>query len=353
MTQKNADQNRPALYFHENIRGRLLANTLWGGLVVVILVIVVLAGGIPTGVFWAGRNLQNVMWAWLPLALLAPTMVLIIASGGFDLSVGAVTGLTTVIMAWLLASADAGLGVVVMAGLGLALVVGIVNGFLIGVVRLNAVLVTLGMMTMLRGLAYIITEGKVIAAREVEPLSSFIIPGIVLILLIIVCIIATELKFMVSKRQAKPDGKGAWLWQSLFIGLPYVLSSLMAGLVGIIYLGRLRSGMPTLGTGLEVDIILIVFLGGTPFGRGLANIIGAVLAALILAVSQNIAIVNGISAFWLHVGKGAGLLIFGLLGHAYYYAANLIFDKNKKKAVVEETGADSASSPPDEGGSGA
>ena len=349
MTEINTTQNLPAAHFHENIRGRLLANTLWGVLVAILLVIVVLAGGLPTARFLAARNMQNIMWTWLPVALLAPTMVLIIASGGFDLSVGAVAGLTGVTMAWLVTSAEANLGVAIIAGLGLALVVGLVNGLLIGLVRLNAVLVTLGMMTMLRGLAYIITSGRAIIVRQADLLPSLIIPAIVLILLIIVGIAATELKLMLGKRQAAPGSKGAWLGQSLFIGLPYVLSSLVAGLVGILYLGRLRSGMPTLGIGLEVDVILIVFLGGTPFGRGLANIIGAVLAALVLAVSQNITTVNGISAFWLSVGKGAGLLIFGLLGYAYYYAANFIFVRSKKKAVVEETGTDSPPSSPGEG----
>jgi len=349
MTQENTHQNISALYFYENIRWRFLSNTLWGGLLLVILVIVVLGGGIPGDRFWAAANLKNLMWSWLTLALLAPTMVLIVASGGFDLSVGAVVGLTTVTIASLLASANVSLGVAVMAGLGLALAVGLVNGFLIGMVRLNAVMVTLGMMTMLRGIAYIIAEGKVISAREVGFLSSLIIPGIVLILLVIVCIAAIELKLIASKRQATPDSKRGWIRQSLSLGLPYVLSSIMAGLVGILYLNRLRSGIPEVGAGLEVDIILIVFLGGTPFGSGLANIIGAVLAALIIAITQNIAVSIGIFSVGLNIGKGAGLLIFGLLCHVYYYLVNLIFIKNKKKAIAQETDPSSASSLLDEG----
>ncbi len=336
MTQKSTDQDIASLHFYENIRWRLLSNTLWDGLILVILVIVVLFGGTSLEIFWSSRNIQNIIWTWFPAALLVPTMGLIIASGGLDLSVGSVAGLTTAVMASLLVSERVSIGGAFIVGLCLAFLVGLVNGFLIGVIKLNAVVVTLAMMTMLRGITYIITQSPILVS-EVGFLSSPTLPVVVLILLIIFCFVATELKLVGKKLRTKPDNKASWLRQSLLIGLPYILSSTIAGFVGALFLGRLRAAMPTTGTGLEVDVILMVFLGGTPLGSGFVNIVGAVLAALMLAIVQNISALNGISLYLITTGKGVALLIFGLLCHAYYYIVDLIFIKTKKSAIPEET----------------
>jgi len=337
VTQESINQDVSSLHFYENTRWRLLSNTLWGGLILVNLVAVVLIGGMSSEKFWSSVNVQNIIWVWLTAALLVPTMGLMIASGGLDLSVGSVAGLTTVVMALLLVSGRVGIGGAFIVGLCLAFLVGLVNGFLIGVIKLNAVIVTLAMMTMLRGISYTITEGRPIEVAEVGFLSSLTIPGIVLILLIIVFIVATELKLIGNQYRLKPDNKVSWIRQSLLIGLPYVLSSTLAGFIGaFLYLGRLRTALPTIGTGLEVDVILMIFLGGTPFGSGFVNIVGAVLAALIVAIVHDISMLNGISHFSITTGKGEALLIFGLLCHAYYYIVNLIFIKTKKKAISKE-----------------
>jgi ribose transport system permease protein len=328
MTQKSINQDAPSLHFYENILWRLFSNALWDGLIVVILLIAVLVGSLSPGKFGLSANIHNIIWVWLTAALLVPTMGLIIASGGIDLSVGSVAGLIAAVMASLVVSERASIGGAFIIGLCLAFLVGLVNGFLIGVIRLNAVIVTLAMMTLLRGICYIITNVKSIVVAEVGFLSSLAVPAIALISLILVCIAAAELKFVSSKYRLQSD-KASWIRQSLLTGLPYVLSSTMAGLVGALYLGRLRAALPTVGTGLEVDVILMVFLGGTPLGSGFVNIMGAVLAALVVAIVQNISMLNGVSQFSVSAGKGAALLIFGLLCHAYYYVVNLIFAKRK------------------------
>ncbi len=329
MTQKSINQDISSLHFSENILWRLSSNALWDGLIVALLVILVLVGGVAAERFLSPANIRSMTWAWLAVAMLAPTMGLVIASGGIDLSVGSVAALTATVMASLVVSKETSIGVAFIVGLGLAFLIGLVNGFLMGVIKLNPVIVTLAMMTMLRGICYIITDGRTIVVAEVGFLSSLAIPVVALILLIIVCIVATELK-LVSGRHLLLN-RASWIRQSLLIGLPYVLSSVMAGFVGALYLGRIRAAMPTIGTGLEVDAILIVLLGGTSLGGGFVNIVGAIPAALIVAMGQNIVVLNGTQASFLTVGKGAALLIFGLLCQAYYYVVNLIFTKRKSQ----------------------
>lgn len=333
--QNNTNQD-VLLRFHENTGWRLVPNTAWGVFVLIILMTIVpLAGSVSSGAFWSAANVRNMTWIWIVMALLAPSMALIIASGGVDLSVGSVAGLTASVMALLVAQ-KVGVGGALVAGLSLGFLVGLVNGFLIGVIKLDAVIVTLAMMTMLRGACYVITEGKTIPSAGAGFLSLPAIPGVILILLIIVCVVASELGFAGNK---KPGGKAGWVRQSLSMGLPYVLSSTVAGFVGALYLGRIRAATPTIGTGLEVDVILMVCLGGTPLGRGLVNIVGASLAALALAMMQSISALTGITPFALTIGKGAALLMFGLLCHAYYYVVNLVFT-NTRKAVSKEPGID-------------
>ena len=336
MAQESTNQDVSPLHFYENPRWRLLSTTLWNVLILVILAIVVLVGSMSPAGFWSSTNVQSILWTWLAPALLVPAMSLIIASGGIDLSVGSVAGFTAIVMASMLASDKANIGGALMAGLLLAFLAGLVNGFLIGVCRLNAVIVTLGMMTALRGITYMIAQ-NVIAVADAGFLSSLALPAVVLVLLIIVCIVATELRYRGNTERSKPNNSASWIGQSLRIGLPYVLSGTVAGLVGAVLLGRLRAGTPSLGTGLEVDVILMTVLGGTALGGGVVNILGGVLAALVVGMVQNIALLNGVPQLTVSAGKGIALLFFGVMCPAYYYIVNLIFIKTKKDAIVKES----------------
>jgi len=308
-------------------------------LLILILVIVVSLGAVATGSFWAARNLQNILWIWLSAALLVPSMSLIIASGGLDLSVGSVAGLTAVVMASLMASEKTGLGVALLIGLGLAFLVGLVNGVLIGMLKLNSVIVTLAMMTALKGIGYFISQTTIVVA-DTGFLSSPVLPGVVLVLLVIACIAATELKPGGSRNSSNPENKVSWIRRSLLLGLPYVLSATVAGFVGAVYLGRLQAATLTIGSGLEFDVILITIFGGTPFGSGFINLVGGGLAALVIASAQDITLLSGVSVFAITTVKGLTLLVFGPLCHAYYYIVDLAFRNTKKQAAFKETKMD-------------
>jgi ribose/xylose/arabinose/galactoside ABC-type transport system permease subunit len=325
--------------FCENWKWRLSAKALWLGLPLVLLLVVVVLATATTDSFWTPRNLQIIARTLLFPALIVPPMILVIASGGVDLSVGAVAGVVAVLMASRMDS-GASPAAALLIGLLLAILVGLVNGLLVGLARVHSVIVTLGMATLLRSQVLGITQGRTVAAGEVGFLGSLTAPGIAVALLLIIGVIAlTELAPFARKRFLGVRDGGFWLQRLALTGLPYVFSSGLAGLAGACYIGLMRYGTIAIGTGLEVEVILIVLLGGTVFGGGLVNGVGAILAVLTIAIGKNVVAQNNLPHQWLDAFVGLGMLIFGLLSQLYYLIVNWIY-RSKGKVTPAETSSE-------------
>jgi ribose transport system permease protein len=329
----DAHQAEPRRYLYQSKGWKLLFNAVWPGFAVILLIPLMLAGlALSRSVsFFSPTNLSNVAWIWLSHAILAPAIVLIVASGGLDLSIGALIGLVGVVVASL--APAIGPVAAALVGVGLALLVGLVNGLLTGATRVHGALVTLATATLLRGLALTMTQGTPIGVKDMGWLSSPAIPWIALLFAVLAGL-SGALLFVRRKAQAG-DARPSWMARLAFTGLPYVLSGLLAGLVGVIYLGRLRVGLPTGGAGFEVDELLIVLLGGTPLvsapvGNMLVNIAGALLAALAVAVGQNGAVLAGTPPFAVELAKGVSLLIVGVISYLYYLGVSLLPAARKK-----------------------
>jgi ribose/xylose/arabinose/galactoside ABC-type transport system permease subunit len=336
-----AHQAEPRRYLYQSKGWKLLFNAVWLGAAVALLIPLTLAGlvlsrSVP---FFSPLNLSNVAWIWLSHAILAPAIVLIVASGGLDLSIGAVIGLVGVVVATL--APIIGPGAAALVGTGLGLLTGLVNGLLAGATRVHGALVTLATATLLRGLALTLTLGTPVAVKDVGWLSSPAIPWIALLFAVLAGLGGA---LLLARRKAQSgDAAPSWIARLIFTGLPYVFSGLLAGLVGVIYLGRLRVGLPTGGAGFEVDELLIVLLGGTPLvsaavGNTLVNIAGALLAALAVAVGQNGAVLAGAPPFAVELVKGVGLLVVGGVSYLYYLGVSLLPAARKKGEVLAKPG---------------
>ena len=167
------------LYLYENRGWKLAFNAVWLVLMAVVVVVLLLLGSVLfSRTFLAAPNLTQLTWQWLVRAILIPPVVLIIASGGVDLSIGALIGLTTVLMA----SLSPSIGVIggVVAALVVAVIIGLVNGVVAGSTRIHGAIVTLGAATFARGLALALSAGKVTALGSVGPLTPKVIPSDVL-----------------------------------------------------------------------------------------------------------------------------------------------------------------------------
>jgi ribose transport system permease protein len=164
----------------------------------------------------------------------------------------------------------------------------------------------------------------------VELFSSLTVPAVILlILLVIIVFVLAEFTRFGRKRYTDSLTEESWLVRLVRTAIPYILSSVMAGLAGLLLIARLRTGMAATGTGYEAETILAVFLGGIPLGGGLVNVIGAMLASLAIALNKNITLLNGMSPFATQIRLGLGLLIFGVLSQVYSLAADWIYQRRK------------------------
>jgi ribose/xylose/arabinose/galactoside ABC-type transport system permease subunit len=332
MAQEGTNTKGP-LHFYENTVWRVFSYVFWIGLVS-LLILITAAKGLSVPAFGNPRNIQNIAQFWLIFALMVPPMILIIASGGLDLSVGAVIGLTSVIVASMMTNQDMSGAVALLIGLGLAFLIGLVNGLLTGLTRLHGAVVTLGMMALLRGIAISISEGTPIMIKDVDSFSGLTILAVILVnLLTLVTIALAEFTPFGRQRHSELVEGESRLRRLVRTVIAYALSSTMAGLAGILLLSRLRTGMPTLGTGYEVQVILAVFLGGIPLGGGLLNVIGAMLGSLLIVLTQNVAVLNNVPAAAFQIYQGVGLLIFGPLSQGYTLVADWFFRSRSQKST--------------------
>ena len=319
---------RRRAYLYENRWWKLAFNAVWAVLMVVVaVVLLVLGAALFSQTFFGTPNLTQLTWQWLVRAMLIPPVVLIVASGGVDLSLGALVGLTTVLMA----SLSPSIGVVgaVVAALMVTFIIGLVNGLVAGGTRIHGAIVTLGAATFARGLALALSAGRVTAVGPVGPLASLALPWAALVVSLVLGVICA---LVIGRRPAAMPGQEAltaWLGRLLSTGFPYLFSAVMAGVAGVIIGARLRVGTVSAGSGFEVDALLIALLGGTalggtalsrqPVSNSLVNMFGALVAALALVLVQNMqALAGGQASGAQDLGRAAVLLVVGLASYFYY-----------------------------------
>jgi ribose/xylose/arabinose/galactoside ABC-type transport system permease subunit len=321
----NATAERPvSLQRHaaDNPWWKLVFN-LAGVLVAGVFALAVFQAGrtlFPEGPFASTQNLHNITLRWLEYAMVAPAAVLIVAMGSVDLSVGAVLGLTGLIVSAL--APAVGLPAACLAGLLAALAVGIVNGLLAGGTRIHPAVITLGMAVLLRGITLLSSQARPVMLSEPGFLSDPALPwvGLGLGLLLGVPLALVSLKRPL--RRGEPDEK--WATRLFYTASPYILSAFMAGVAGLTFLGRVRAALPTAGTGFEVEVLLIALLGGTPLvnlsiSLGIVNLIGALLAGLGFSALQNLINLSNSQLTLLEPIKGIAILLVGLISTVYYF----------------------------------
>lgn len=282
-----------------------------------VLVALVLIAHIATPYFLTAENLIIVARQASLVGIVAVGMTFVILTAGIDLSVGAIVGLTAVSVAWCVVQ---GFGIVpsVLAGLAIGVALGALNGLGITVTRVPPFVMTLGMMTMARGLALTFSNGRPIATGAEAEAFRFIgagnvlgIPVPVLIFALIVGLAAFVLRYTTFGRSvyAVGDNKEAARLSGIKVNRTifavYVISGALAALTGIIYVSRLTVGEPMAGMSLELDAIAIVVIGGTSLFGGQGRISGTVIGALIVTVLSNLLDLLAVSPFTQQIIKGA------------------------------------------------
>ncbi len=282
-----------------------------------VLCCVVFAATSP--VFLVPGNLLNLLRQLAPMLIVAVGMTFVITTGGVDLSVGSTVALTNALAA--IALAD-GLPwpLVVVAMLLLGALVGAVHGWFTAYQRIPSFIVTLAGLSMLRGLALLLTQGYSIPIAGVPGFSDLgrgwvfgvPIPAVIALVIAIVGYVTlgqTRYGRQVVAVGANPEAARRVGMPALRVAASvFALTGAASACAGLIIAARLGSGSSNAAVGFELDAIAAVVLGGTSLMGGSGTIIGTVLGALTIAVIGNGLILVHTSPFLVQIVTGAIIL---------------------------------------------
>jgi len=266
-------------------------------LLLLVLVLLVIVLSIYSDNFMTVKNWMNILDNHMAHQLiLALGMTFVIATGGIDLSVGAILALSGIGLAHFLNSGMAILPSVFLA-LAIATAMGAINGLLVANFSINPLVITLGTSSVFRGLAIIVTGGTPIYGMPKEFLAlakgDFLLPTPVWIALIVLVLCSVLLRYSkwgqytltVGSNQEALRRLGVNVaWQKISV---YMLSGFLAGVATLIITARLSTAEATAGTGMEMNAIAAVIMGGTLLSGGKATVFGTLVACMLLSVIKN------------------------------------------------------------------
>lgn len=291
----------------------------------VALLIIAVALSIVSRDFLTVDNLLNVMRQASINALIAFGMTLVILLGGIDLSAGSVLALSSVIIATLLSAGTPAI-VATLAGLVAGGLMGFANGLVISKGKVAPFIATLGSMTVLRGLALVVSNGSPISSFNSDFFSLLgggyvarLVPIPVVLMLVMFGVFWVLLRKTVFGRHIYATGGNAESAKLSGVKVDriqlwvYTIAGVMSALAGVVLTSRLNSAQPTAGTGYELDAIAAVVLGGTSLTGGRGWIFGTLVGALLIGVLNNGLNLLDVSSFYQQVIKGIVILLAVLI----------------------------------------
>lgn len=231
------------------------------------------------------------------LTLVTVGMTLVLICGGIDLSVGSVLALSSAVIG-LSVAAGYSLPLAAAAGILAGSAAGLVNGMLGGYLRLPVFIVTLGMLEMARGFAYLATDSQTVYIGSsiqgiVKPLPGLGLTPAFLVSIAVVCVAHLGLSSTVFGRHVVAVGTSSEAARRSGINpnatllIVLVISGTLAGLAGLMNAAYLGSTDPNAGLGLELSAIAAAVIGGTSLMGGRGSVLSAFIGVLIIAVLQN------------------------------------------------------------------
>ncbi|MEV0667443.1 ABC transporter permease [Actinomadura luteofluorescens] len=273
---------------------------------------------IASPVFLTHNNLMNVGLATSVAALLAVGQTYVIILAEIDLSVGAALGFTAVVTAQTLR--DHGLVAGIGAGVATGAAIGLVNGLLVTKTRMPSFIATLATMSVLSGLSLQLTKGNPVAVTDYDfqGIGQSRIAGVpvpVVIMLVVFAVFGYLLARTRFGRYVYATGDNTEAARLSGVRtdrvkiLAFVISGVLAALAGFILTARLSTAEPTAGTGLELEAIAAVIIGGTSLAGGRGTLLGTLVGALVLGVIDNGMNLLDVSPFLQNVVKGLVILL--------------------------------------------
>lgn len=282
--------------------------------------VIVLLFATQSPVFLTGENISNILNQTAPISIVAFGMTMVLIIGGMDLSVSGTLALACMVCAKLL-SQNMSPVIAVLCALLLGAFIGLCNGLLITTFNIQPFLITLGMMNITRGFARFSTNGQSVyieAEGFRKVFSQGQIAGIP-VLVFWTAIVLLAAFFIVKctpfgrRMQAIGGNSTAALNSGVKVNkikcIVFAINGFLAALAGIIILSRLSSGLPTVGTGIEMDSIAATVLGGTGFAGEGGNMFGTLLGSLVIGTVINGLTIMGVDSYIQEVVKGGIIIV--------------------------------------------
>ena len=286
-------------------------------LIAVVIAVTIVSAQRPSYLSYSNFLIVGLQMSFVAIAALGMTTLII--SGYIDLSIGSMFGLTAVVSA-LLARDGWPAALAILTAIALTGAIGFLNGLVVWRISISPIIITLGSLTLIRGVVYLLTHGFAItgvpdsfgAFGQAKPLG---VPMPVAIFVILAPVTAFILSRTTVGRYIFAIGGSREASQAL--GLPvrrlvlatFAVNGLLVGLSAALASSRFVGADPNFGVGMELDVITAVILGGVAFSGGEGGIGGVVLAVVLLGVINSGIISMGIDPFYANVVKGAVLII--------------------------------------------
>lgn len=273
--------------------------------------------------FAAPGNLAAVLNDTSPLIILAIGQMVVLLTKCIDLSVAANLALTGMVVSMLnVAVPDLPLVIIVIVAVGLGAILGAINGILVWMLSIPPIVVTLGTMTIFRGIIFLISDGKWVNSHEMSaafkglPRQSILGLPILAWTAVVIALLAHVLATRTTLGRAFYAVGGnahAAVYTGINVGKTqfwaFVFSGALAGLTGYLWVARYAVAYVDIAKGFELDVVAACVIGGISIAGGLGSVGGAVLGALFLGVIKNALPVVNISPFWQLALSGAAIIV--------------------------------------------
>ncbi|HVT81962.1 MAG TPA: hypothetical protein VHM90_15060 [Phycisphaerae bacterium] len=311
-----------------------------------------LAVGVPVAIFWVvkmphgGMMMPIVLRQALPALLIAGPAALLLARGNVDFSIGASMAAAGTCFSAGAANGSTAGGV--LAALACVVGIGIANGAIVAISRVHSALVTIGMVAVVRAIVFAAQEGRGMVVFDQLPAGAegtFRAAGW--------CALGLGVVAMIALAEATPMGRmgllepweETWGQRLLFVGVPFVFSSVAAGIAGIVMAVEYRVASPLAGEGRELDALIAAALGGTFYKARNVGIVGALVAAFLVVIFQSEIFIGNASPQLMRLYAGVGVVAFILVGMQFHNLVAWWYHRRsarRREGFPVETGAAAA-----------
>ena len=315
--------------------------TFWVSVAAVVAFVVLT---FASDVFATQQNLFNVTRNFAFVAIIAIGMTAVIVTGGIDLSVGAVLVLSGMVVGMTMHTGTS-IWVAIPLALGASLLAGAINGFMIAYIGVPPFVVTLGMLSIVRSLAMVLSNNRMVyefgpdqpkllalgggfvsvSLPFVDPIR---VPSPVLFLIVLLLIASFLFRWTRWGRHLyaiggnERAGTMTGVPVKMVKGSVYMFCALCAGIAGVLEVGWLGTVTTSLGQGMELSVIAASVIGGTNLAGGIGTAFGAVVGAALIEVIRNSLILLGISTFWQGTFVGGFIIVAVLFDRLRARSAN-------------------------------